>query len=156
MGTINYFTSDYITLGYLDYSQQNFDDEYTPDDYYIYQDDDYTQIKIYLENQHFYYFNITLKFGYYDGFTIDIENNFKYCFDNYNEKLQALKEITHIKKFLIYIVNNFNINVVYPGWCTSYGDYKKTISEINAATKEMKTEVKNTPTYYNLKLAGEL
>lgn len=37
MGTINYFTSDYITLGYLDYSQQDFDDDYTPGDYYIYE-----------------------------------------------------------------------------------------------------------------------
>jgi hypothetical protein len=156
MGAINYFTSDYITLGYLDYSQQDFDDEYTPDDYYIYEEDDYTQIKYLLEKQCFYYFHITLKPGYYDGFTIDIENNFSYCFDDYNEKLQALKEVTRIKNFLLYIVDNFNVNVVYPGWCTSYGDYKTTISEINAAIKEMKSEIKSIPTYYKLKAAGEI
>ena len=105
--------------------------------------------------QYFYYFHITLKPGYYDGFTIDIENNFSYCFDDYSEKLEALKELTRIKNFLIYVVNNFNINVVYPGWCTSYGDYYKTISEINAAIDQMKNEIKTTPTYYILKIAGE-
>ena len=153
MGTINYKTSDFITLGYLDYSQQNFDDEYTLDDYYIYEDDDYTQIKNLLEKQCFYYFHITLEPGYYSGFTIDIEHNFNYCYDNYSEKLEALKEVTQIKNFLLYIVNNFNISVVYPGWCTTYGDYKTTISEINAAIKEMKNEIKRTPTYYTLKEA---
>ena len=60
------------------------------------------------------------------------------------------------KNFLLYIVDNFNINVVYPGWCTSYGDYKKTTSEINAAIKEIKNEIKLTPTYYMLKVAGEV
>jgi hypothetical protein len=151
MGTINYFTSDYITLGYncdaLDY-----DDDFYSD----YINDEYEQINYLLNKESFYYFHITLKPGYYEGFTIDIENNFSWCFDNYNEKIQALKEITQIKNFLLNIINDFNISVVYPGWCTSYGDYKKTISEIKAAIKIMKYEVKNTPTYYTLKAAGEV
>ena len=141
MGAINYFTSNYITLGYncdgIDY-----DDEFYPDEI----QDEYEQIKYLLDKGYFYYFHITLKPGYYEGFIIDIENNFSICFDHYDEKLQALKEITQIKNFLLYIVENFNISVVYPGWCTSYGDYKKTISEIKAAIKIMKSEVKNTPT----------
>ena len=155
MGAINYKTSDYITLGYLDYSQQDFDDEYTQDDYYIYEEDDYTQIEYLLKDQRFYYFNVTLEPGYYSGFSLNIENNFSYCFDNYGEKLQALKEITQIKKFMLYIVDNFSVCAVYPGWCTGYADYKKTMSEISAATKEMRADVKNTPTYHKLKLAGE-
>lgn len=155
MGTINYKTSDYITLGYLDYSQQDFDDEYTPDDYYIYEEDDYTQIQYLLKDQHFYYFNVTLEPGYYSGFSLDIENNFSYCFDNYSEKLQALKEITQIKKIMLYLVENFSIRAVYPGWCTGYADRQETLSEINAAIKTMRDDVKYTPTYYILKLAGE-
>ena len=67
-------------VGYLDYSQQEFDDDYTPDDYYIYEDDDYTQIKYLLEKQHFYYFHVTIEPGYYSGFTIDIKNKFDYFF----------------------------------------------------------------------------
>ena len=151
MGTINYKTSDYITLGYNTHNI-NYDDEFYSDDINF----EYNGISALLKNEFFYYFNIKLEPGYYDGFIIDIENNFSYCFNDYNEKMQALKELTRIKNFLIYIVDNFNINVVYPGWCTSYGDYKKTIEEINAAIKEIKSEIKSAPTYYILKLAGEV
>lgn len=151
MGAINYFTSDYITLGYnlnnIDYS-----DEFYSDDINY----EYDEISAILKNEHFYYFHITLKPGYYDGFSINIENNFSYCFDDYNEKLQALKELTRIKKFLLYIVDNFNVCEVWPGWCTSYKEYHTTIKDISAAIKEMKSEIKNTPTYYKLKLAGEI
>ena len=150
MGAINYKTSDYITLGYntniIDY-----DDDY----YYDLINDEYDGIKALLKDTSFYYFNITIEPGYYEGFTIDIEHNFNYCYDDYSEKLQALKEITRIKNFLFYIVNNFNINIVFPGWCTGYGDYTETIEGISAAIEEMKSSVKNTPTYYSLKVRGE-
>ena len=150
MGAVNYKTSDYITLGYntnnIDYDDQYYDDLIN---------DEYDEIKFLLNKQYFYYFNVKLEPGYYEGFTIDIEHNYSYCYDNYCEKLQALKEITRIKQFLLYIINNFNINVVYPGWCTGYGDYKKTIAEINDAIIEMKNSVKNTPTYYILNVKGE-
>ena len=149
MGAINYKTSDFITLGY---NTNNI--EYEDEFYYELINDEYDEIKYLLEEENFYYFNIVLEPGYYEGFTIDIEHNFSYCYDNYFEKLQALKEITQIKNFLLYIVNNFNINAVYPGWCTGYADYNKTIEEINAAIIEMKYSVKNTPTDYILKIKG--
>ena len=149
MGAINYKTSDFITLGYntnnIDYEDEFYDELIN---------DEYEEIKYLLEEENFYYFHIVIEPGYYEGFTIDIEHNFSYCYDDYFEKLQALKEITQIKNFLLYIVNNFNINVVYPGWCTGYGDYKKTIEEINAAIIEMKYTVKNTPTDYILRMKG--
>ena len=148
MGAINYFTSDYITIGY---NTNNID--YEDKLYYEDIEYEYDEISAILKNENFYYFNVMLKPGYYEGFTIDIENNFNYCFNDYTEKMEALKEVTRIKNFLLYIVNNFNVNVVYPGWCTSYCDYKKTISEINEAIKEIKTEIKSTPTYYTLKEA---
>ena len=151
MGTINYKTSDYITLGY-NTNNIDYENEFYCDDINY----EYDKITAILQNEHFYYFHITLKPGYYEGFIIDIENNFKWCYDNYHDKTQALKELTKIKKFLLYIVDNFNINVVFPGWCTSYGDYKKTILEINAAIDKMKNEIKLMPTYYLLKLAGEV
>ena len=150
MGAINYKTSDFITLGYntnnIDYEDEFYDELIN---------DEYEEIKYLLEEENFYYFHIVIEPGYYEGFTIDIEHNFSYCYDDYFEKLQALKEITQIKNFLLYIVNNFNINAVYPSWCTSYADYKKTIEEINTAIIEMKTSVKNTPTYHILKVRGE-
>ena len=150
MGAINYKTSDFITLGY---NTNNI--EYDDDLYNDLINDEYEEIKYLLDKEYFYYFHVTLEPGYYEGFTLDIEHNFNYCYDNYFEKLQALKEVTQIKNFLLYIVNNFNINAVYPGWCTSYADYNKTIEEINAAIIEMKSRVKNTPTDYILRLKGE-
>lgn len=150
MGAINYKTSDFITLGY---NTNNID--YDDDFYYDLINDEYEEIKYLLEEENFYYFHISIEPGYYEGFTIDIEHNFSYCYDDYFEKLQALKEITQIKNFLLYIVNNFNINAVYPSWCTAYADYNKTIAAINAAIVEMKYTVKNTPTYHILKIRGE-
>lgn len=147
MGAINYKTSDFITLGYLDVSQQDFDDDYTIDDYYMNEEDEYLQVKYLLQKQNFYYFHITLEPGYYSGFSLNIEHNFNYCYDNYNEKIEALKEVTQIKNFLLYIVNNFGVRAVYPGWCTSYDDYKTTISELNAAIADMKSTIRATPTW---------
>lgn len=150
MGTINYKTSDYITLGYYT-NNIDYEEEFYSDDIQF----EFDEINAILEKESFYYFHITLKPGYYEGFSIDIEYNYSYCLDNYFEKLDAQKEITRIKKFLLYVVNNYNVCAVYPGWCTGYADYKKTISEISEAIKEMRTTVHDTPTYYLLKLAGE-
>ena len=150
MGTINYKTSDYITLGY-NLNNVNHEDDFYYDDINF----EYDQICAILKSEYFTYFHIKLEPGYYEGFSIDIEYNFSYCLDNYFEKLEAQKEITRIKNFMLYIVENFNICAVFPGWCTGYSDYKKTISVINEAIQEMRGVVKETPTYYKLKIAGE-
>lgn len=148
MGAVNYFTSDYITIGY-NINNVNYDDEFYTEDI----EWSYNEINEILKNEHFYYFNVTLKPGYYEGFTIDIENNFKYCFDDYNEKLQAQKEVTQIKNFLKYVINYFNMNVIFSGWCTSYLGYKESLKKINNGIKMMRNEIKITPTYYTLKEA---
>ena len=151
MGTINYFTSNYITLGY-NTNDINYDDEFYNEDI----QSECDEINRILNNAAFYYFHVVLKPGYYEGFSIDIENNYSYCYDNYFDKLEALKEATRLKKTLLYIVDNFNVCACCPGWCTSYKDYNETIKEINAAIKEIKSEIKATPTYYTLKAAEEV
>lgn len=156
MGTINYKTSDYITIGYNDFCQQDFDDEYTEDDYYYQEEDDFLQVKYLLDREQFYYFHVTVEAGYYSGFSINIEHNFSYCYDSASDKRQAQKEITAIKKFLLLCVNDFNMCAVCPGWCTTYKDYKSTLQAIDAAIKEMRQTVASTPTYYKLCLAGEI
>jgi hypothetical protein len=150
MGAVNYKTSDYITIGY-NTNNIDYDDEF----YFEFIQDEYEQIKYILEKENFYFFHVTVEPGYYEGFTIDIENNFSYCFNDYLEKLDALKETTQLKKFLIEIVNDFNMVACYPGWCTGYSDYKTTLKEINNAIRELKSEIKTTPTWYTLKKAGE-
>ena len=145
MGTINYKTSDYITIGYncnnIDYEDEFYNDIIS---------DYYEQAAQRLKEYSFYYFHITIEPGYYEGFSINIEYNFPYCFDNYYEKREALKEVTQIKAFLMECINDFECCVVYPGWCTSYLNYNDSLKKLNDAIKEMRQAVKDTPTYSRL------
>lgn len=59
MGTINYKTSDYITLGYNTHNI-DYDNEFYSDDINF----EYDEINAILQNDFFYYFHITLKPGY--------------------------------------------------------------------------------------------
>ena len=141
MGTINYKTSEFITIGY-DCQNIDYDDEY----YYEFISDCYDQARYALDKYRFYYFNVSIEPGYYDGFSINLE--FKYtCFDDYIEKKEAQKEITQIKKFLLECIENYECVAVWPGWCTGYDDYKETLQTLDAAVRNMRDTVKNTPTW---------
>ena len=141
MGAINYKTSEFITIGY-DCSGIDYDDEY----YYEFISDCYDQASRALEKYRFYYFDVSIEPGYYDGFSINLE--FEYtCFDDYIEKKEAQKEITQIKKFLLECIENCECVAVYPGWCTGYDDYKETLQTLDAAVRNMRDAVKNTPTW---------
>ena len=141
MGAINYKTSDFITIGYncnfIDYEDEFYDD---------FIQDYFDQVLTRLKEESFYYFHVTVEPGYYEGFSIDIELNFSVCFDSWEDKALAQKEITRIKQFLLDCVNDFECCAVYPGWCTGYADYKTTLEEISGAVAEMRETVKNTPT----------
>lgn len=141
MGTINYKTSDFITIGYncnfIDYEDEFYND--------IIQDY-FDQVCRQLKEEYFYYFHVTVEPGYYEGFSINIEFNFSMCFDTWEDKAIAQKEITKIKQFLLECVNDFECCAVYPGWCTGYADYKTTIEELNGAIIAMRDIVKSTPT----------
>ena len=141
MGTINYKTSDFITIGYnCDYI--DYEDEYCHDivsDYY-------DQVKYRLDQESFYYFSVTLEPGYYEGFYLIIENMFPACYDSSDEKQLAHKEITRIRAFLTECINDFECCSVYPGWCTGHADYKRSLKDLSAAIKEMHDTVKKTPT----------
>ena len=142
MGTINYGTSDYITLGYncnnIDYEDDFYNDIIC---------DLYDQIAYRLDQERFYYFHITVEPGYYEGYYINIENNFPIAFDSYREKAEAQKEISDIKRFLLECINDFECCSVYPGWCMGYADHAKTLKDLSAAVGEMRSEVKTTPTW---------
>lgn len=149
MGTVNYWTSDYITLAMkpLDY------DEFTDDDGNIDYDDMnfleselYDDIQAILDRYKFWAFHVTLKTGYYEGFSIYIENNSNCCFDNWQDKRDAMKEATQLKKFLLECANS-GLVACNPWWCTTYYNYDETIKKINEAIKEIREEIKHTPTW---------
>ena len=166
MGTINYFTSDYITLGLRPYDRYDLENDHDfmeelqreVDEYGgtlesaldIYINDsyecDYDNIKTELEKHCFHYYHITIKPGYYEGFTLDIENNFSVALDSWEDRRDANKEITEIKQFLIDCAG-LGLVECSPGWCTGYSDYNGTIQAIKTAIKEMRSELKTVPTW---------
>ena len=138
MGAINYNTSKYITIGI---NPDDFNDE-------NYELNEFIVNYLYLNKYKFYFFHVCIMPGYYEGFSIDIDNNFGVCYDDYNEKREAQKEITQIKNFLIECVN-CGLVACFPGWCMGYANYKETLHLIKEAIKEMRMEVKDIPTYKN-------
>ena len=103
MGTINYMTSRYITMGLNPYNISDFEnDEYliseiqeeikadggTVESYILnlidrYYENDRENIESILSRYSFYYFHVAIKAGYYEGFSLDIENNFSVAFDGW-------------------------------------------------------------------------
>lgn len=150
MGAVNYKTSDYITIG-LNPNDYDYDDEYRIDTMQM----DYDYIQSVLNKYDFWYYHVTLQPGYYEGFTIDIQNNFGWYYDDYTAKRQAMKETTQVKKFLLQCAENGLVSCS-PGWCTGYKNYSDTIRDIDAAVCNMRYDIKSAPTYYILKKCGEL
>ena len=175
MGAVNYYTSDYITIGAPDYSAADFErdpdfmewareeiDENGGDlDTLIYDairdgyEADEENARAILNKYGFYYFHVTIKPGYYDGFTIDIENNFPVAFDFLQEKREAQKEITRLRRCLEELAG-VGLVKCSPGWCTGYSDYNGTLQGIRQAVHEMREEVRTTPTWAQyMKACGE-
>lgn len=166
MGAVNYFTSDYITIGIEPYSAYDLKND--PDfmealrdevneyggtidealESYIqasYEDDE-MNIESILEKYSFYYFHVTIKPGYYEGFTLDIENNYPVAFDGWKDKREAQREITSLKKCLLECAGVGMVEC-WPGWCTKYNDYKDTCKAIGATIKVMRDEINSIPTW---------
>ena len=166
MGTINYGTSDYITMGIKPYDSYDLENDKVfmeemqaeVDEYggtleqsiqnYISTcyEADLENLETEMRKHSFYYFHISIEYGYYEGFYLKIENNFGIAYNDYMEKREAQKEITEIKAFLEEIAG-FGFVSCYPGWCMRYADYKGTLNDIKAAIKEMRAESKATPTW---------
>lgn len=149
MGAINYFTSDYITLGIIPYDT----DDFTMEDGTInyeeinccYEEDEKNAQNI-IDKYNVYFYHITIKPGYYEGFTVNIENNFPIFYNDWQEKREAQKEITRIKKLLMELAG-IGLVAVSAGWCTGYSNYWKTLKQVDEAIKEMREESKSIPTY---------
>jgi hypothetical protein len=169
MGAINYHTSDYITLSikpynttdyindcdFMDFIKENWNidinnetellnavNEQINIDYEC----DRENVENILDKYYFYYFHVVIKPGYYEGFSLDIENNFGLFYNSYEDKKEAQKEITQLKKCLLELAGVGMVET-FPHWCTGYKDYKETIQGIKNAIKEMREECKHIPTY---------
>ena len=93
-----------------------------------------------------WYFRVAIEPGYYEGLSIDIQNNFPVFFDNYIEKKEAQKEVTQLKQLLLDLAGVGFVQT-FPGWVTGYNDYKNTLNGIKKAVKDIRQEVATTPTF---------
>jgi hypothetical protein len=131
MGTVNYFTSDYITMGVKPYDAYDFENdqdfmrevqeqikeyggtlESWIDDYIktCYEDDE-MNVSAILEKNSFYYYHVTIKPGYYEGFTLNVESNFPVAFDGWEDKRAAQREITSLKSACLNVPGSAWFNV---------------------------------------------
>lgn len=165
MGAVNYYTSNYITLGIKLYDANDFkrDEEFMQaaneeitehggtleeciyNEIQACYEADESNVSYILKKYSFYYYHVAIKFGYYEGFTLDIENNFSVCYDTWEDKRAAQKELTQLKKCLLECAG-VGLVKCCPGWCTTYYNYEETCKAINEIIKEMREEVKHTPT----------
>ena len=148
MGAVNYHTRKYVTLGLEPYGFDEYTDENGETDFDERWEDmevDAMNVECILKKYRFHYFNVTIQAGYYEGFSIDIDDVYS-IYDDAYDKRDALREATQVRRFLIECANA-GLCACRPGWCTAYLDYKETLKEINRATKEMKDEIKHTPTW---------
>lgn len=174
MGTINYGTSNYITIGIKPYDASDLEEDinfmeelqnevneyggtieeamstFIQDCY----EADHSNIEYLLNNKYdFYYFHVVIKWGYYEGFYIDIENNYPVCYNSWNDKQAALKEATQIKRFLLECID-LGLCEVWPGWCTSYKSRDESIKGVKQAIRDMKEEIRGIPTWEHCRKLG--
>lgn len=147
MGAINYGTSEYITIGLKPYNTDDYIFEDGSVDYdamSIDYDCDIENVQFIMDKYNFSFFDINIKYGYYEGFYLDINANFD--FYNWQDKKDALKEATQLKNMLIECCG-VGLCEVRPGWCTAYMPYKESINNIKAAVWHIKEDIKRTETF---------
>lgn len=145
MGTINYGSSDYINMGW---DLRNYPD-LTGLDY----EGITAAIEDMIYNSDLNFFTIDIKPGYYDGFYLNIECTGPSVFYDYSEKREALKEVTRIKR-LLYALSHMGVVQYSPGWCMGYYTASETRANINKAVKEMRQDIRETPTEYTYNAEG--
>lgn len=162
MGTINYITSDYITMGLEPVSAWDLErdtdfmqeiraevEQYggTVDEaIYNYiadcEEDDMTNIETELDKHSFDYFRVGIEPGYYAGFSLDISAVYDPEWLDDDEIAEVEREIDSLGDFLRACAG-LGLVACYPGWCTSYSDYKGTLRAIDGAVQAMRDELQN-------------
>lgn len=163
MGTINYRTSDYITIGLepinaYDLEQDaDFMDEIRAQiaeyggtaedaiaDYIMAtEEEDRYMTEVELNRHSFEYFTVTIEPGYYEGFSLDIYSMFPDDPD-VSEQREIMQEIAELKQLLYTLINN-GLCSVWPGWCTTYRTRAESLEDIDAAIETMYAEIDTYP-----------
>lgn len=145
MGTINFGTSDFITLCREPFDPYIYEDEgYTYDYEYEWETCEEILNKYYLNG---YSIKVALKTGYYESFYLEIKDDGWNYYDFAQERKWALDEVRELEKCLNELVDEGGMVACCPGWCTTYADYKATKKAIREACKAIRQRIKETPTW---------
>ena len=164
MGTINYHTSKYITLGEKPFDfetvkAESFDapdvsDEEVYDLINTNYEDDFENAELLLDRYNFEYFDLDLEYGYYEGFYLDLDTNFEFYSED--DRNDALKELNELKDLLVDLAGYGMVSCT-PGWSTGYASFDETIKDIDRAIEDIKKDIKDAPLVEaNLKCASSV
>lgn len=160
MGTINYFTSDLITLATVPQLWSDYHDEAEAEaretgrdiDEIIVEwmeaneEADADNAESILDKYNLQFFHVTLRPGYYDGLQILID------LDGYPDELDdgerhaILDKLDDLQKALEELAGVGFVET-FPGWCTGYSDYPETIKAIRQAIEAERETVKAIPAW---------
>ena len=165
MGTINYRTSDYITLGIV--PLDIYDVEHDADimeelteqvkEYggtiedaicsYIRdaEDDDYDNIRYIIDDFRFDHIRVDIIPGYHAGFYLDIE--FTPDDDLTDDERRNIRYELYQLENLLEKCADCGMVEVTPGWCTHYSTYDETLTAIHDAIGEMLEDLAAVPAY---------
>lgn len=159
MGTINYMTSDILTLATpvpYDYNELEAQAEEiaaeiggdTRDIMYRLirdmEDDDRANAEEILRFYRSDYYPVKLEPGYYEGLQLVIDAYRPEEYDDEREKYKALAELEELAGILEELAG-IGFMETFPGWGTSYSNYQKTIEAIRDAIEAEKAEIIATP-----------
>ncbi len=160
MGTINYGTNKYITMGLKPFDFEDTKkalEECVSDDISFTDDDVYEQMNVETEESRnnveeilkdvsFDYFRLSIEPGYYEGFYIKIESDFEGNLDDENDKTKAREETEKLKDTLKALMDADSfICVVSPGWCMTYYDRDESLRRIDEAANEILEDIEKEP-----------
>ena len=151
MGTINYGTSKFITVGL----NPNFYEDTEGENGEIIEGSRYELMEDMRRYTEHYFgeldlseneaFKVSIESGYYEGFYINITDEWLY-FDDEDDRNKGRKELEKIFEFLNVVVDN-GLTVCYPGWCTKYLDYTESKKALETAKTEAMDFCSNKPDY---------
>lgn len=165
MGTVNYKTSDIITLGLKPWEPDDFlcdpdfmdmarrqSEEYGDDlDEIVYQAiADYTEsdsetAQSIIDRYSFDFFTVTVEPGYYEGFSVNISDDLPGEYWDEEERKQALTDAANLGDLLKELVNTACLVEVWPGWCTTYHDTDRTLKDIRKTIRGLLYDINDTP-----------
>lgn len=165
MGTVNYKTSDIITLGLRPYDPSDFEldpdfmeearrqsDEYGDEiDDIIrqtiadYTEDDRQTAAGIVSKYRFDFFQVSIEPGYYEGFSVYISNNLPDEYWDADEREQALTDAANLGDMLEELVNDACLDECWPGWCTSYQDPAHSLTDVRKAIRGLIYDINDTP-----------